>query len=632
MNLTMTQRLSQKAFKMNIILELKDLSPQERNKKISELVGQEFNIPYSKKKYLSRATIYSWLKEYDSAENRDEALLRKERSDSRTWRKLTEPQKKALLRWRFENAYRTCEDLLEELLKSQLACFDKAPSVSVIRRFLRRHKLDRKTLTRQNLPSGKVRLSYEADYPNQIWLIDTKGSNIQIPDPKDPTKLIAAMPIVLMDDFSRFVVGMRYIHMGDENEEMVMSVVMEAFSIYGIPDILYTDRGSPYMGKALEKALTVLGCRILHTRPRDASAKGKVEKVMQLYFSKVDTELNAKNQSTTLNIEGVNEYAKAITYAYHQTQHRETEEMPSDRYLSHTGNFRHYASKEILSLLFLPITRSKVTKDNLILLHKRKYLMPVIGYDRKFVEVRSDVNNPDSVYIWFDNTFIGVATEYISQNDFLSRKKYVDSQKSGPIIEIPDASEVPEYNRLERKLLEYRSIKENETYINEELKRLQKQRADTKTQLTHAKCDTVTNDTAGITVSHSPKDQGAIVEYMTDSNLKCNVENIVKSSTEIAIEVDSGANSTGKNLVVEKLSEEWRADHCVYLFSILFRRVLDAQERFSIHRVFRQYGPFKEKMVRRVIGRLLGESHPTSDLNGYLEALRIESMSKEGDD
>jgi hypothetical protein len=154
------------------------------------------------------------------------------------------------------------------------------------------------------------------------------------------------------------------------------------------------------------------------------------------------------------------------------------------------------------------------------------------------------------------------------------------------------------------------------TYINEELNRLQKQRADTFAQLTAAKC-TASNVTATLTTQtttepQSQKGQEIIVANMTDHNLKCDVvENNMESNTQI--------------------SKEWRSEHCVYLFSVLFRRCLDAQERFAIHRVFQQYGPFKEKTVRRVIGRLLGESHPTSDLNGYLEALRIESRLKEGE-
>jgi putative transposase len=339
--LTQTQRLSQKAFKMNIILAIKDLSPKERNRKIDELVEKEFEIPYSTKKYLSRSTIYAWLKKYEETEDRDTALLRKERSDNGKWRKLTDIQKKALTRWRYDNAYRTCEELLEELIENHLAALDNAPSLSVIRRFFRKCSLDRKTLTRRQQPSGKIRLKYEADYPNQIWMIDTKGPNIKIPSTHDPSQLISVMPIVVIDDYSRFIVGIRYIYMGEENEEMVMSVLMEAFDKYGIPDILYGDRGSPYMGKSLEKALTVLGCKIMHTRPRDPAAKGKCEKIMQLYYAKIDTELTAKKQCETVNIEIVNEYATAITHFYHQTRHRETDELPCDRYLSHPGKYRH---------------------------------------------------------------------------------------------------------------------------------------------------------------------------------------------------------------------------------------------------------------------------------------------------
>ncbi len=35
------------------------------------------------------------------------------------------------------------------------------------------------------------------------------------------------------------------------------------------------------------------------------------------------------------------------------------------------------------------------------------------------------------------------------------------------------------------------------------------------------------------------------------------------------------------------------------------------------------YGPWREELVRQIVGRLLGEGHPISDLMGYLDALRL---------
>jgi len=62
---------------MAIILNLLDLNPPKRVKVIQELTEREFNIPYSRKKRVSRATIYQWLKEYRRAPDPAEALLSK---------------------------------------------------------------------------------------------------------------------------------------------------------------------------------------------------------------------------------------------------------------------------------------------------------------------------------------------------------------------------------------------------------------------------------------------------------------------------------------------------------------------------------------------------------------------------
>ncbi|MHB1128387.1 MAG: hypothetical protein ACYC2T_15865, partial [Bacillota bacterium] len=61
-------------------------------------------------------------------------------------------------------------------------------------------------------------------------------------------------------------------------EELVKHQFKGAIAAYGIPNSLYVDRGSPYMGKALKRAATfLLGCKIIHTSPRDAPAKGYVK-------------------------------------------------------------------------------------------------------------------------------------------------------------------------------------------------------------------------------------------------------------------------------------------------------------------------------------------------------------------
>jgi mRNA deadenylase 3'-5' endonuclease subunit Ccr4 len=148
------ERLEKKAFKMSIVLMVRDLQPQERSHMINELTKRQLDIPYSGKKTLSRAIIYRWLKEYTDSNDPIGVLVPKERSDRNKFRKLTEEQKKALLRWRHDNPYRTVNQLREELL-AHAATNNSVPSESTIARFLKAVNLDRKTLLQKGNPPSQ---------------------------------------------------------------------------------------------------------------------------------------------------------------------------------------------------------------------------------------------------------------------------------------------------------------------------------------------------------------------------------------------------------------------------------------------------------------------------------------------
>lgn len=262
-------------FRKDILLELRDLEPAERSRRIDELTERTFHIPFSKKRTLSRAVLYQWLKEFRESLDQGKALLPKQRKDRDIFRSLSDEQKAALIKWRQDNPYRCAVQLREELMAHPETNTLPIPSESTIIRYLRFLNLDRNTLLQQGTVIAKTRLAYESPYPQWLWLADTKGPNLYVVDPAQPDRTRLAKPIVFIDDCARFVVAAFYVF--EDNELLVMHLFKGAIATYGIPNSLYVDRGSPYMGKALQRAATLLGCKIIHTRPRDASAKGKAE-------------------------------------------------------------------------------------------------------------------------------------------------------------------------------------------------------------------------------------------------------------------------------------------------------------------------------------------------------------------
>ena len=268
------ERQTIQEFKKNIVLQLRDLEPAERSRRIDELTTRTIHSPFSQKRTLSLSAIYQWFKEFTESYDQSNVLLPKQRTDRDTFRRLSSEQKSCLKSWRQENPYRSATQLREELMAHPETNQAPIPSESTIVRYLRSQNLDRQTLLQQGTVPAKIRLSYQSPYPQWLWLADTKGPNLYVVDPvhSDRTKL--AKPIVFLDDFARFIVAAWYVF--EENELLVMHLFKGAIATYGIPNSLYVDRGSPYMGKALQRAATLLGCKIIHTRPRDASAKGNV--------------------------------------------------------------------------------------------------------------------------------------------------------------------------------------------------------------------------------------------------------------------------------------------------------------------------------------------------------------------
>lgn len=573
------ERLDKKAFKMSIVLMIRDLSPKERSRKIDELTKHQFDIPYSSKKTLSRSVIYRWLKQCSESTDPVNVLMPKVRSDRHKFRNLTEEQKKALLRWRYDNVYRTVSQLREELL-THAATAHPPPSESTIARFLKSVNLDKKTLLAKDNPQAKVRLAYEAPYPQYLWVADTKGPNLYVKDPDNPDKVKLAKLILFLDDHSRYVVAASY-HF-EENELTVMQLFRQAIALYGVPNSLLLDRGSPYMGKSLKRAATILGCNIIHTAKRDAPAKGKVEKGLRLFYERLETELALHKPPVTIG--QANEYLAAlIGQDYHRSVHSTTGQTPEERFFSFPEEYRRLVAKNALAMVFLPRARSRVSKVGLIHLNKLQYLVPSVSLYGRWVEVRYDPRDRSLVHCWYEDQYYGEAHIYLAENDYLKRQALMEKLKVIPEVTIPPVTEVPLYGYLERKLAAHR-MEVEETDINSAL------------ALVKAK-----------------------KEHVKAALLKATPAALEAADTAGTSEVTSGLTDSGS---------EFGVDSFAYLLAVLLKRTLDAHDRLSIHTLWRAYGPFNEELVRKTVGQLLGDGYPVSNLAGYLEAIRLAVLAE----
>lgn len=195
-----------------------------------------------------------------------DALRPSPRSDRGRARELTAEQRALLLDIRREHPTASVPVILRTLVADgRLA--KGAVSATTVQRLYREAGL-----TRGVRPDGHTRLRWQADHPGALWHGDVcHGPSLRVGQTTKPLRIHA-----LLDDASRFVVALEAHH--SEREDDMLAIYLAALRRHGAPDALYLDNGATYRGEALRIACERLDVTLLHARPGDAPARGKMER------------------------------------------------------------------------------------------------------------------------------------------------------------------------------------------------------------------------------------------------------------------------------------------------------------------------------------------------------------------
>lgn len=144
------------------------------------------------------------------------------------------------------------------------------PSASTITEILRRQG----KLSASGSPAGPYQ-RFERERPNELWQMDFKGHF-------GMTNGNRCHPLTVLDDHSRFSLVLQAC--GHEQGTLVQSMLTSAFRVYGLPEAMLMDNGSPWGNDRVSPwtPLTVwllrLGVRVLHGRPYHPQTQGKEER------------------------------------------------------------------------------------------------------------------------------------------------------------------------------------------------------------------------------------------------------------------------------------------------------------------------------------------------------------------
>jgi transposase InsO family protein len=251
-------------------------------------------------------------------------------------------------------------------------------SANTLSKYVRKHKLLTKT-------EKIARKRFEKDFVNELWVSDfMHGPVIN----KKKTYLCC-----IIDDHSRLITG--YGWFNAENSLSLEITLKSAILRYGLPKVIYCDNGGAYISDTVHMSCARLGIALVHTKPYDPAAKGKIER----FFRTVRLMFMCNANFT--NIEELNKgFSYWVEKEYNKSVHSTINEKPIDRFIAGIDKTKvKRISENEIQQLFLQRIYRKVKKDSTISVNGRIYEVPP-KHISESVEVRFDSAKPEELYLY----------------------------------------------------------------------------------------------------------------------------------------------------------------------------------------------------------------------------------------
>jgi transposase InsO family protein len=256
-------------FRKGLIGELasRDLPCGELKLGLEELAQRTYRPPDAcRSRRYGFSTLERWY--YQLKEHGLPGLEPKPRSDQGFAQKLTEAERALLLDIAEQQPEVSIPIILREVVQTG-RLREKVVSEPTVRRLFAAHGLNRRQ--RRALVS-KGRRRWQRAHPHDLWHADVcHGPTLAGDAGRIPVRVHG-----IMDDASRFVVGLRAL--STEREVDMLLLMAEALRRYPPPAMLFVDNGATYSGKALEVVCARLDITLIHAKPYDPQARGKMER------------------------------------------------------------------------------------------------------------------------------------------------------------------------------------------------------------------------------------------------------------------------------------------------------------------------------------------------------------------
>ncbi|MEW6751442.1 MAG: DDE-type integrase/transposase/recombinase [Candidatus Latescibacterota bacterium] len=352
----------------------------ERQELFAQAAARTQQRPDGRWVRLSPRTIESWY--YAYRRGGLAALLPQLRSDQGSSRTIAPEVAALLVRAKQERPRRSIRRLIRMLERAGVVERGQL-SRSAVHRLLQQKGLSAQPVRG---PAAERR-SFLAEHAGDLWVGDAlHGPVVLTPD----GTLRKSYLLSLMDNATRFVVH-SYFALSEAAVAHEYGF-QQALLKHGRPRTYYVDLGSAYIADSLAAICAELGIYLRHCQPRDAEAKGAIERWHRSWRDEVGDELD----EVPLPLAELNSLHWAwLGSEYHRRPHGTTGRAPLEHWLAEVDHLRPLPPGKDLDQVFLHRVQRQVRKDGTVRFGGRFWEVQAALVGQK-VELRLDPHGDTS--------------------------------------------------------------------------------------------------------------------------------------------------------------------------------------------------------------------------------------------
>lgn len=301
-------------FRQSVVgpLLVRSFAHGELRAELEKLARQRYRLPDSDStRCFSVATFERWL--YACKAGGIDALCPKPRTDKGRGRSFDDETRELLCDIRREHPSASVRLILQTLIEEGRLDADAQRHQPVVRKLFAERGLLRCSARVQDSQgasaAGKTRLRWEAERPGALFHGDVCHFAMTDGGVRKAVKIHG-----MLDDTSRYGVALEA--RWTEKESDMLAIFIDALKRHGPSDALFLDNGPTYVGDTLATACKRLGIVLVHAKPHDPRARGKMER-----FWRTLREGLLDHCTGEMSLDMLNERLAAFLERYHDTPH-----------------------------------------------------------------------------------------------------------------------------------------------------------------------------------------------------------------------------------------------------------------------------------------------------------------------